>query len=73
MSGWGPKVPGPGDITINSPAQLPLVPGNYDHFVLTYDINDNLIVVKCYRKTALLMTITLTYDINDNLIDVLES
>lgn len=74
MSGWGPKTTlGPGDIGRNATAQLPLVPGNYDDFVLSYDINDNLTQVLCYRQTKLLLTLTLSYDINQNLIQVLES
>lgn len=75
MSGFGPRAGsggGGGSVTINSPAQLPLVAGNYDDFRLSYDINDNLIEVLCYRDGSLLLTISLEYDINNNLIRVLE-
>jgi hypothetical protein len=73
MVGFGPKVGGgSGSITIRAPAQLPLVAGNYDNFELSYDLNDNLIQVLCYRDAALILTIDLEYDINDNLIRVTE-
>jgi hypothetical protein len=71
MVGFGPKSGsgggGGGSVTINSPAQLPLVAGNYDDFQLTYNTEDLLVEVKCYRNTILLLTIALEYDINGNL------
>jgi hypothetical protein len=76
MVGFGPKSGsgggGGGSVTINSPAQLPLVAGNYDDFQLTYDLDENLTEIKCYRNAVLLLTVSLEYDIDGNLIRAME-
>jgi hypothetical protein len=51
---------------------LPFDFSSFDHFALSYDSNDNLIQVLCYRTNKLITTVTLMYDANDNLIDVKE-
>jgi hypothetical protein len=70
-AGWGPKTIGQADNT--GQAQIPLIPGSYDDIVLTRSpLTQDIIDVKAYRQSTLILHLILTYDINDNLIEVKE-
>lgn len=60
----GPNNPLPVSATITAPPGT--IPAKWDEIDETYDSNNNLITVKYYLASVLLVTLDLTYDSNSN-------